>query len=215
MPFANDVVAALRRAKRPLDDDVLSAQLRVVRQQVNQTCRRLETLGVLRRAPGADGKIVNTLRDADGHRPALPAPSGPEDDGQGTPNDLTLISEDEVKRAVKSYLEGQGFSVSVAWGRQHGIDLDARRGDDRWIVEAKGTAPRGPQQVNYFLSALGELVQRMDDDAARYAIAVPDNPQYRGLVARLPMPARRRLNLTVFFVRREGGALVVDADLRR
>ena len=56
------------------------------------------------------------------------------------------------------------------------------------------------RQVSYFLGALGELVQRMNDPNARYALALPDHPQYRGLVNRLPSLARTRLNLEVFFV---------------
>jgi len=209
--FADDVLQVLQRAGRPLDDDVIAAQLGVVRQQVNQTCRRLETQGVLRRVPGPDSKLVNQLRPAADARPgaaAVPA-SSPRTAPAADP---ARVSEDEVKAAVKQHLEAQGFSVSVAWGRQRGIDIDARRGDERWVVEAKGAAPRGPQQVNYFLGALGELVQRMHDAAARYALALPDDPQYRGLVNRLPAVGRRRLDLTVFFVRRADGGLVVDVD---
>jgi hypothetical protein len=159
-----------------------------------------------------DGKIVNELRDAD---PASLAAAGPIRTSRPPPSDPARISEDEVKQAVKSHLESQGFSVTVAWGREGGIDTDARGGDDRSIVEAKGGAPRGPQQVSYFRGALGELRQLMDDDTARYALAVPDDPQYRGLVTRLPLAARRRLDLTVFFVRREVSALVVDVDAWR
>lgn len=54
--------------------------------------------------------------------------------------------------------------------------------------------------MNYFLGALGELIQRMTSDTAAYGLALPDNKQYRGLVTRLPPVARDRLNLTVFFV---------------
>lgn len=56
---------------------------------------------------------------------------------------------------------------------------------------------------NYFLNALSELLQRMSDDRARYAIALPENRRNLGLVERLPDLARRRLGLTVFFVRRD------------
>ena len=89
-------------------------------------------------------------------------------------------------------------------------DIEARRGAERWVIEAKGSAPPGAQQVNYFLGAPGELVQRMADDVARYGLALHEGPQYRGLVRRLPRVARRRLDLTVFFVRREGDAFAVD-----
>jgi hypothetical protein len=131
------------------------------------------------------------------HRPAdppLPAPVAVSD----------RVTEDAVKRAVAAVLEADGWTVDVRWGRDRGIDLDARRGSQRLIIEAKGEAPAGPQQVSYFLGALGELVQRMSDPAARYALALPDHPQYRGLVQRLPSLARQRLLLDVFFVDARG-----------
>jgi len=34
------------------------------------------------------------------------------------------------------------------------------------LLEAKGSAMNPPQQVNYFLGALGELLQRMSDPEA-------------------------------------------------
>lgn len=211
MTLADDVLRALRRAEQPLDDDVIAAQLRVVRQHVNQTCRRLEAGGVLRRVPGPDGKIVNLLRESGSADSASP-PSVRDSPRTTVPADAARVAEDEVKTAVKRHLEADGFTVTVAWGRERGIDIDARSGVDRWIIEAKGGAPRGPQQVNYFLGALGELVQRMDDDTARYGLALPDDPQYRGLVNRLPAAARRKLDLTVFFVTRTGGELTVVVD---
>jgi hypothetical protein len=54
------------------------------------------------------------------------------------------------------------------------------------------------------LQALGELVQRMDEPASQYGLALPDNARYRGLVDRLPALARQRMHLTVFFVRADG-----------
>jgi hypothetical protein len=117
------------------------------------------------------------------------------------------VTEDAVKRAVVAALEAKGWTVDVRWGRDKGIDLDAHRGSDRLIVEAKGEAPAGPQQVNYFLGALGEIVQRMSDPTARYALALPDHPQYRSLVEGLPSLARQRLQLDVFFVDSTGRVL--------
>ena len=105
-----------------------------------------------------------------------------------------------------------GTNVRVAWGRQRGIDIEATRSEppDRLVIEAKGEATLQPQQVNYFLGALGELLQRMNDPNARYGLALPDNRQYRGLVQRLPTLVWTRLNLIVFFVRRLPDGYDVD-----
>jgi hypothetical protein len=69
--------------------------------------------------------------------------------------------------------------VKVAWDRERGIDIDALARATVGSLKRRVAPPRGPQQVNYFL---GALVQRMDDDIARYALAPPDDPQYRVLV---------------------------------
>jgi hypothetical protein len=72
------------------------------------------------------------------------------------------------------------------------------------LIEAKGDAPTPQMQGNYFLGALGELLQRMDDPEAQYGLALPDNSRFRGLVERFPLLAVERLRLRVFLVKAEG-----------
>ena len=196
-----------RDAHSPLDDDQLARRLGVSRRQsINQTARRLEAQGKLRRYSGPDGKIVNALV-TETTIPPPPTPPAPRPISNG------LLTEDEVKSAVKDHLEAQGFRVHVAWGRERGVDLDARHSDGRpWLVEAKGEVGAGPQQVNYFLGALAELVQRMADPQASYALALPDNRQYRGLVERLPDLAKDRLGLRVFWVACSTEGLVITLN---
>jgi hypothetical protein len=56
------VLAALRSSLRPLDDDQLSDQTGILpRQQVNQICRALERLHLVRRFVGPSQKIVNEI----------------------------------------------------------------------------------------------------------------------------------------------------------
>lgn len=202
--LAERILEAIRFA--PLDDDVLAKRLGVPqRQAVNQVARRLAADGRLRRYVGPDGKLVNGLPEtqAPAARTTLRAVPA-----------QTRVTEDEVKEAVRAHLAEQGFEVAVAWGRTRGIDIDARHPDGRHlIIEAKAEAGHnGPQQVNYFLGMLGELVQRMTYPEASYGIALPDNRQYRGLVDRLPALARQRLQLIVFWVARTEGALTVEVD---
>jgi len=102
--------------------------------------------------------------------------------------------------------------VVVRWGRERGIDIEARGIEGRWVFEAKGEVALPPQQVNYFLGGLGEHVQRMSDPEAKYGLALPDNRQYRGLVARLPQLALNRLALSLFFVRRSDAGLRVTVE---
>ena len=71
-------------------------------------------------------------------------------------------------------------------GHERGVDISAVSDTEILLLEANGSAQNPSQQVNYFLGALGELLQRMTDPSAAYGLALPDNVQYRGLVDRLP-----------------------------
>lgn len=128
--------------------------------------------------------------------------SADRDRGPQLHNDM--LSEDSVKRAIDTYLRAEGWIPIVCWGRTRGIDIDARRGTERWIIEAKGRGTSPQHQGNNFLSALGELLQRMSDPKARYSIAVPDLPRYRGLWVRLPTRLKRQLRLSSLFVNESG-----------
>ena len=101
------------------------------------------------------------------------------------------LSEKEVKQAVADHLTTRGYDVTVAWGRERGVDIAAQGARGPLVVEAKGEAALQPQQVNYFLGALGELVQRMSDPDARYGPALPDNRQFRKMPASSDSVSRR------------------------
>jgi hypothetical protein len=75
MTVRTRVLDELRRCSVPLDDDQLAKRLDVSpRQTINQVCRRLEGDGLLHRYVGADGKIVNELRQVDdAQQPVTPA----------------------------------------------------------------------------------------------------------------------------------------------
>lgn len=188
------------RIHGPLDDDELARHLEVQpRQSINQVARRLADQGVVRRYQGPAGKIANSLAD----EPKDPPPPKSIPTVAGSTEHL---SEDQVKQAVAEHLRRQGFHVDIRWGRERGIDLDARASNGRRIViEAKGEVASDQQQGNYFLGALGELVQRMSDPKATYGLALPGNRRYRGLVDRLPALAWQRLNLVVYLVHKQDG----------
>ena len=107
-------------------------------------------------------------------------------------------------------MKKDGWDPAVAWGNTRGIDIDARRHFERWIIEVKGPGSRQPMRVNYFISVLGETLQRMDDDCANYSIALPDLPQYRGLWERFPDLAKFRTKISAIFVSNDGTIEVVE-----
>ena len=178
-------------------DTDLEKKLNAVHQAVNQACRALEKDGLLiRRAnPEEDGRIGNFPSEA---KLPEPAPAFKVVD-TGTP-----LEEEDIKHILTDRLTAEGWTVKTAWGHQPGVDIDARRGQERWLIEIKGPGSRQPMRVNYFIGILGETLQRMDDPAARYSIALPDMTQYRGLWARLPKLAKERTTIDILFVDSNG-----------
>ena len=203
MTLADRIVALL--ATEPMEDGALAGRLGVRHQAVNSACRSLQRSGRVVRAIGLRGRIVNRVVASVPSSPPIPtsAPARP-------PIASTLVSEDQVKEAVSDYLTARDWWVRVMWGMERGIDIEAHRGAERLVIEAKGEAPTDPMGGNYFLGMLGELLQRMTDDTAQYAIALPETRRYRGLIDRFLALARRRLGLAVFWVR--DGAAQLETD---
>lgn len=175
-------------------------------QPINLLCRHLEASGLIERRKRDDGLIGNYLRDGAASHP-LPKPSAAPR-ASDPPNGW--LSEDDVKRHVVAWLEERGWRASVAWAKDRGIDIEATREGERWIIEAKGGGSLQPMRVNYFIAILGELLQRMNDPQAGYSIALPDMPQFRGLWQRLPDLAKQRTRLSALFVATDG-TIIFDA----
>ncbi len=161
-------------------------------QPINQTCRGLESRGLIARRKRPDGLIGNYLDVGEVVQPVF---RGGEDES---------FSEDWVKRRIDEWLRAEGWQTTIALGGSQGIDIDAKRGTERWIIEVKGEGSRPQMRVNYFLAILGEVLQRMDDPSAQYSIALPDLPQYRRLWERLPALAKSCTRVTALFVDKDG-----------
>lgn len=215
---------------RGANDDLLASELGIAhRQAVNQTCRRLASQGILMRdRDPVSGKIINRMSDGDGtavapatssvsaaNRPeAVPVTrvvtlAGDQAVRQFVYAGEVDLTEDQVKQAVEGALRQESWNVDTRWGRAHGIDIEARRGAERLVLEAKGEGSRPAMRVNFFLGALGELLQRMDSPAACYGLALPAHRQFAGLVSRLPAWVRARLNLRFYLVRPTSGGYEV------
>jgi hypothetical protein len=169
----------------------------VGQQVVNQAARALAGAGRLIRRQRPDGKIGNYPASGDCHAQSS-------DTEPATVTEIAWPSEDAIKRQIQEWLEAAGWGVEVRWARGHGVDVDASRGSERWRIEVKGGGSLDAMRVNYFLAVLGELLQRMDDPAARYSIALPDIKQFRGLWSRLPTLAKDRTHITALFVAQSG-----------
>lgn len=170
-------------------------------QSVNQACRSLEAKGIIKRVNRNDGLLGNYLVAE------LPNPEEIIDLSLRPDNlekDTSVFAEDNIKEILKKHLHSDGWDTQIAWGRTHGIDIDAIRDKERWIIEVKGIGSSNPMNVNYFLGILGETLQRMVDPNAKYSIALPDIKQFRNLWYRLPILAKKRTGITALFINEEG-----------
>ncbi|MDQ6602577.1 MAG: MarR family transcriptional regulator [Chloroflexota bacterium] len=210
------IIAYLRDHPEGADDGQLVVALRISRHQtVNQICRALFAGGLISRdeSPQTHNKL-NRLVGGVMAVPQSPVATEPPlpvarlftlgDDAsvrafsyQGAIG----LSEDRVKAAVAAVLQSDGWGTDIRWRHVHGIDIVASRGSERLVLEVKGEGSSNPMRVNYFLGALGELLQRMDSPDARYGIAVPAHRQFTNLILRLPLWVRSHLNLCFYLVR--------------
>lgn len=193
------ILELLERKPGLTDAEIRKALGLSVHQHANNEARNLEKLGRIRRVKEA-GLIRNHL-------------VGPEEEitsdevgakyaNSEVPKDG--MPEDNVKLLLGVWLERRGWEVSIAAGKEPGPDILARQGSESWTIEVKGSGSRPQMRVNYFLSALGQILQRIDSDKVRYSVAFPDMPQYRRLWARLPGEAKIRTGVTALFVGASG-----------
>lgn len=201
VPLKDRILLALKRdpgvTDRELTDKIHGRD--VGQQAVNQAARALAGAGRLIRRQRPDGKIGNYPASRD-----FRAQSSDLDQPATVVTEIAWPSEDAIKRQIQEWLEAAGWGVEVRWARGHGVDVDASRGSERWRIEVKGGGSLDAMRVNYFLAVLGELLQRMDDPAARYSIALPEMKQFRGLWSRLPTLAKDRTHITALFVAQSG-----------
>lgn len=114
------------------------------------------------------------------------------------------LSEKRIKLILGTFLALQGWSHEIAELKNSGIDIEAKRGKERWIIEINGAESLTPAVVSSFVSLLGKILQRMDDTNCKYSIAIPDTKPFRRLWERLPSLAKRRTGVTALFVSPNG-----------
>jgi hypothetical protein len=164
-------------------------------QDVNRTCRELAERSILVRRIREDGLKGNYLSEEQTIQP-LQRPI----DARAA----EALSEDFIKRVLDVWLRERGWRPEIAWGRQRGIDIQACRKSERWVIEVKGKGISPQAQGNYFLNGLSELLNRITDPSARYSLALPDLPRYQRLWKRLPHLVKHKLGLSMLFVDAKG-----------
>ena len=116
MTLADDILRRLKKAGRPLTDAQLAADLGKAHAAIDQAARRLADDGKTLRTKGPDGRIVNLVNKRAARRDVKKATVRAERKRR-TEAKTGPLTGDQVKQAVKMYLESQGWTVTAAWGR--------------------------------------------------------------------------------------------------
>ena len=172
-------------------------------QPVNIAARGLAKKGRIIRRRREDGLIGNYLSGM----AAAPVQEVRKNSATASGEDL---SEDRLKHHLREWFRSNGWEAEIAWGHERGIDIKAVRDMETWVVEVKGIGSRPEMRVNYFIGILGETLQRMNDPASKYSIALPDVQQFRRLWDRLPLLAKQRTQITALFVNANGQVIEVS-----
>ena len=182
--LAERILGQLDAEDIPLDDDELAARLGVVRQAVNQACRRLATEGRIRRGPSGGGKIVNANA---GGEPAKPLPIA-------TTSTITSGAAFELHaRRVVSAAWGVALEsriIALGGAVTHSFDLvspdGALVGDAKWYKDLRPI----PSAKLSVIAEYVWLLQHVENAKRRFLVfgqdrAVPDRwlARYQPLLA--------------------------------
>jgi len=198
--LADRIVRVLRTTSRPMDDDELAGRIGVIRQAVNQACRRLEAQGSLRRYVGPNNKIVDEIVDeARGFEstPTQPHPTRP-----SPPAADSMSMKSRPLSGIISHCPrvpcGGALGPRPRYGYyRHRIERTlGHRGEGRGRQRPAARQPL-PWRPGRADPAHGRSPRTLRTRAARYS------PLPRA-GRRMPALARVRLALTVFFIHRDG-----------
>lgn len=115
------------------------------------------------------------------------------------------LPEKKIKRILEKYVSSFGWEQEhLRFFIDHNNDIEVRRGRESWIIGIKAKEPSNREVNSIFISTLGRILQRMDDQNCKYSIAFPDTKQFRRLWERLPQIAKQRMKVTVLFVNQTG-----------
>ncbi|MBI5491830.1 MAG: hypothetical protein HY893_02730 [Deltaproteobacteria bacterium] len=131
---------------------------------------------------------------------------------------MRILTEDEVIDAVIGFLRGEGWEISsraTAKAKQRGYDIEATRGTERLIVEAKGAgssidgSPRHghefdrTQVFDHVAKAILKALRVVAGHSGRAAVAFPDNKNHREEVKQVH-EALMTLGIIIFWVSVDG-----------
>lgn len=117
--------------------------------------------------------------------------------------DKMFPNEAFVQVALEKYFSKLGYEVKS----DGQVDIEAYKGNEKWIVEAKGLTSAVGLDFN---TCIGQIVKSMDCETTNYAMAFPDHPKYELQCSKIPKIFRERNNLYFLIVDEMGSVKVVE-----
>jgi hypothetical protein len=95
------------------------------------------------------------------------------------------MNEADVQRILKKWFEIKGFETieNVPLNSENNVDLIAKQGNEKWIIEVKGDYDRNTAQYNVnFDTGMGQILKSITaiNDKTKYAICIPFSRTERG-----------------------------------
>jgi hypothetical protein len=121
------------------------------------------------------------------------------------------IIEDDVKKAMETWLNAQGYSnVEARLGTRQGYDVEGKHptSGKRLIIECKGEATTGDQHSRSWPNVASALLTSLNEtekleNTNDVGVAFPDTKEYRGRMSLLQEFCKRQ-NIFVYWVSENG-----------
>ena len=111
------------------------------------------------------------------------------------------LSEALVVDIVALVLKRRGYSLRVRAKKQTGPDVEAVSPKNRRIVvEAKGEGRNSDDSYTLFVTALGQILLRMNSEDTTYVVAVPWHKRNVDLLRKVSRQLCRRLSLEFWLI---------------
>jgi hypothetical protein len=124
---------------------------------------------------------------------------------------------ERVVGAVIHWFEAKQWTVTASETKQHISmlrqffpghggrgDVVAEKDGREWFVQCRVMHYLEALTLGEVYAGLGGLLFQLESETTNVSIAMPDDPMFRGLWARIPAFAKHRTNITAFFVDQDG-----------
>lgn len=148
------------------------------------------------------GSCHAEAQPAAGQMSEKPAESRSEPQGSGG-----IFVEREAEAILVKHLRDNGYKVAQQVRVHSGfIDIEATGRDGRWVIEVKGEDKGGYTSAEMnFQIGVGQMVARMTNPEACYALAIPWTPDFVKVLKKYKGSIGfERLGLWLFVIRRDG-----------